>query len=142
MLEHLMSMSRKKGHFLISIASVEGQRIAHFRGRRLLGSAVPLPAGYTGVVMTRPETSSTKETVDSSVFSAAEPAEETAEDTLLDLPQESELVVAAEFDELVVWAHDSRPDGSVDPYIRSAVEWVQLAEKVYFEVNSQGVCSG
>lgn len=109
--------------------STDGQRTAHFRGRRLLGSTVTLPAGYSGVVMSKPETSSTERPVSGSVFAAIEAADGMGEDDLPG-PPETELVVAAEFDELVVWGHDVRPDGSSDPYIRGAVEWMQLAEKV------------
>lgn len=45
------------------------------------------------------------------------------------LPQGA-LQVQAEFDELVVWGHEAAVDGSADPYLRAAAEWIALAEQV------------
>ncbi|KAK4125431.1 ribonuclease H1 small subunit, partial [Parathielavia appendiculata] len=92
---------------------------AYFRGRKLQGTAVKLPDGYRGVV---------------AVTSAPEeqsPRLEEAEviDLEAGMPQGS-LTMQAEFDEMVVWNHESAVDASADPYLRAAEEWLALAEKV------------
>ncbi len=36
----------------------------------------------------------------------------------------------AEFDEVVIWDHDTTPDGATDPYVRSIEEWLTIADHV------------
>lgn len=36
----------------------------------------------------------------------------------------------AEFDEMVIWGHESMADTSSDPYVRGIEEWMKVAEKV------------
>ena len=38
--------------------------------------------------------------------------------------------VTSEFDEMVVWGHETVVDASADPYVRSMEEWLQVADKV------------
>lgn len=40
------------------------------------------------------------------------------------------LQVTGEFDELVVWGHETLADASADPYVRSVEEWLQVADQV------------
>jgi hypothetical protein len=53
-----------------------------------------------------------------------EDEEEVADDIVVE--EES-----AEFDEIMVWGHESLPDAEDDPYIKGIQEWIQLAEKVF-----------
>lgn len=97
----------------------DGTRTAYFRGRKLQGKSVKLPEGHRGVV---------------AVASAAEEPSRPAEDAgVIDLDAETpqgSLQVQAEFDEMVVWGHETTADASADPYLRGAEEWLALAEKV------------
>jgi ribonuclease H2 subunit C len=77
---------------------------------------VKLPEGYRGVV---------------AVVSEAEKS--ATETDVIDLEAETpqgSLQVQAEFDEMLVWGHESTVDASADPYLRGAEEWLALAEKV------------
>lgn len=38
--------------------------------------------------------------------------------------------VTAEFDEMVIWGHETVADAAGDPYIRSMEEWLQVAGQV------------
>lgn len=38
--------------------------------------------------------------------------------------------VTAEFDEMVIWGHETIADAAGDPYIRSMEEWIQVAGQV------------
>lgn len=35
-----------------------------------------------------------------------------------------------EFDEMVVWSHESMATAAADPYVRNIEEWLQTSEKV------------
>jgi hypothetical protein len=41
--------------------------------------------------------------------------------------------ITAEFDEMVVWGHESVADASSDPYVRSMEEWLQVADQVWLD---------
>jgi hypothetical protein len=41
--------------------------------------------------------------------------------------------ITAEFDEMVVWGHESVADASSDPYVRSMEEWLQVANQVWLD---------
>lgn len=43
------------------------------------------------------------------------------------------LETRAEFDEMLVWGHESIAEASSDPYVRGVDEWIQLAEQVRTE---------
>jgi ribonuclease H2 subunit C len=97
----------------------DGTRTAYFRGRKLQGTAVKLPEGYRGVVAvaSAPEERSRR------------PEEAEVIDLEAGMPQGS-LQVQAEFDEMVVWGHETAVDAGADPHLRAAEEWLALAEKV------------
>lgn len=44
--------------------------------------------------------------------------------------QTRSMQITAEFDEMVVWGHETVADASADPYVRSMEEWLQVADKV------------
>jgi hypothetical protein len=97
----------------------DGTRTAYFRGRKLQGTAVKLPEGYRGVfaAVSAPEESSRR------------PEEAEVSDLEAGMPQGS-LQVQAEFDEMVIWGHETAVDAAADPHLRAADEWLGLAEKV------------
>ena len=78
-----------------------------------------LPEGYRGVIAV--------------VSAAEEPARRPEEVDVVDLEAErpdGTLQAQAEFDEMVVWGHETAVDGTADPYLRGAEEWLALAGKV------------
>lgn len=40
------------------------------------------------------------------------------------------LETTAEFDEMVIWGHESMAEASADPYVRGVEEWMKLSEQV------------
>lgn len=100
----------------------DGKRVAYFRGRKLHGKALRVPAGYQGVVVDK--TDPPKPHV---------PGPDEPE--VIDLEAEDEMPLGAletkaEFDEVVIWGHESVADTSSDPYVRGVEEWMKVAEKV------------
>lgn len=100
----------------------DDKRVAYFRGRKLHGKALKVPEGYRGVVVDK-----------------AEPPEPRAprpdEPEVVDLDAEDDMPLGAldtkaEFDEIVIWGHESTADTSSDPYVRGVEEWMKVAEKV------------
>ncbi|CAK7273327.1 hypothetical protein SEPCBS119000_005598 [Sporothrix epigloea] len=114
--------------------TINGQKTAYLRGRKLHGKTVKLPAGYRGVVGVRRDspreaaqangTAEPKEIVDVD----ATPAEQEAQRLRMDTGQ---LDVLADFDEFVVWGHQSTADASTDAYVRSMQEWIALSEEIH-----------
>ena len=97
---------------------------AYFRGRKLQGKTVKLPAGYRGVVVAAASTAAS-----SSSSTETEPVDE--QEQQKDAPGEStELSVQADFDEVVIWAHEATADAAADPYVRGMEEWLGLADQV------------
>lgn len=104
--------------------SVDGKRISHFRGRELHGKALKVPEGYRGVLAEKKEAPK----------SEARQIDE-REVEVVDLEEEEEvplggLETQAEFDELVIWGHESMAEAASDPYARGVEEWMHLSAKV------------
>ena len=62
----------------------------------------------------------------------ARPETEVPEDEELSDPVGT-MRITADFDELVVWGHETVADAAEDPYVRSMEEWLQVADKVWCE---------
>ncbi|KAI1024655.1 hypothetical protein LB503_007489 [Fusarium chuoi] len=62
----------------------------------------------------------------------------------LDADQEQEplgsMKITAEFDEMVVWGHETVADASADPYVRSMEEWLQMADRVWLDIDWARIC--
>lgn len=52
------------------------------------------------------------------------------DDDLVPLENVGTMQATAEFDEMVVWSHESIATAVADPYVRSVEEWLQVADKV------------
>ncbi|KAJ0118952.1 hypothetical protein J7T55_013208 [Diaporthe amygdali] len=101
----------------------DGKRVAYFRGRKLHGKALKVPEGYRGVVI---------EKTDPPKPQAPRPDEPEVVD--LDAEEEMPLGILeakAEFDEVVIWGHESVADASSDPYARGFEEWIAVAEQIH-----------
>ncbi|KAK4647285.1 uncharacterized protein QC761_124030 [Podospora bellae-mahoneyi] len=92
-----------------------GIKEAYFRGRKLRGKPVALPEGYKGVV------------------AISSLPDQNGEADVIDLEKDShgKLEVQAEFDEVVVWGHESLADAAADGYVRSLEEWVGVAAAIH-----------
>ncbi|KAK8033774.1 hypothetical protein PG991_003172 [Apiospora marii] len=89
-------------------------KTAYLRGRKLHGKTVPLPAGYYGAI----------------------PREEEMDQDadLQELPDALEIAPLqskAQFDDFVVWGHESLADAGADPYVRGIEEWVSFSEQIH-----------
>ncbi|KPM40072.1 hypothetical protein AK830_g6493 [Neonectria ditissima] len=98
----------------------DGTKVAYFRGRKLQGKAIKLPAQCRGVVVERRK-------------DEAPPADVTQQPDHDDDPPEmvGSMQVTAEFDEMVVWEHEALADAAGDPYIRGMEEWLQVADQIH-----------
>lgn len=100
----------------------DDKRVAYFRGRKLHGKALKVPEGYRGVVVDKTEPPEPR-------------APRPDEPEVVDLDAEDDMPLGAldtkaEFDEIVIWGHESMADTSSDPYVRGVEEWMKVAEKV------------
>ncbi|KAI3401391.1 hypothetical protein diail_11475 [Diaporthe ilicicola] len=87
----------------------DGKRVAYFRGRKLHGKALKVPEGYHGVVVDKTDPPKPQ-------------APRPDEPEVVDLDAEDEMPLGAlrtkaEFEEMVIWGHESMADASSDPYI-------------------------
>ncbi|KAK2765671.1 hypothetical protein FQN54_008527 [Arachnomyces sp. PD_36] len=98
-------------------------QIAYFRGRKLKGHPVPIPAGYNGILATP-----TTRTLPPTKTQHADADEEDEEDD--DEPPQI-LDQTSTFNEFVVWSHERAPVASEDPFIRGVEEWVRFAEVMH-----------
>ncbi|KAK1989277.1 ribonuclease H1/H2 small subunit [Colletotrichum cereale] len=103
------------------VRSKDGKPLAYFRGRKLHGTTVKLPEQYRGVVMERSDKVETQQ-LDN------EGDGEEAEGDLVEL---GAMDVKAEFDEMVIWGHESSAEAASDPYVRSIEEWLTVAESIH-----------
>ncbi|KAK0665275.1 ribonuclease H2, subunit C [Cercophora samala] len=96
-------------------ASTSDFKEAYFRGRKLKGKPVALPEGYKGVV------------------AISSSPDQNGEAHAIDLEKDAhgKLEVQAEFDEVVVWGHESLADAGADGYVRSLEEWVGVAGAIH-----------
>lgn len=93
---------------------------AYFRGRKLHGRAVTIPEDYRGVLAQKQESAPGNE---------AEKLEDDQAESLDDT-QEGKLQVTGEFQDIMVWGHESVADPSSDHHIRGMEEWMEVSKKV------------
>ncbi|KAI1845847.1 hypothetical protein JX265_011258 [Neoarthrinium moseri] len=111
----------------------DGSKVAYLRGRKLRGKAVTLPEGYYGSVA---EKGDKKREI---------PGEDgmDRDADVEELPEAIEVARLngkAQFDEFVIWGHESTADSSADPYVRSIEEWVSFAEQIHAYPSSRDEC--
>ncbi|ROW09850.1 hypothetical protein VMCG_02347 [Cytospora schulzeri] len=89
---------------------------------QLHGKPLKVPEGYRGVVVEKRD--------------APEPqASRPDEPEVIDVDTEDEVPLGAletktEFDEMMIWGHESMADAASDPYVRGVEEWIKVAEQV------------
>lgn len=106
---------------IVDCQDTDNLKTAYIRGRKLHGKTVQLPAGYYGSVVEKGETKREQ----------PEPSDAMDEvEELADPIEIAPLNSKADFDDLVIWGHESTADSATDPYLRSMEEWVSFSEKV------------
>ncbi|KAF7561734.1 hypothetical protein G7046_g2406 [Stylonectria norvegica] len=106
--------------YWIPIGAPDGSKTAYFRGRKLQGKTVRLPEQFRGVVVEKKEDK------------AHQPELHTHDQDGDEKPQSvGTLQTTAEFDEIVVWGHESIADATGDVYIRSMEEWLHVADQIH-----------
>ncbi|RDW69710.1 hypothetical protein BP6252_08730 [Coleophoma cylindrospora] len=100
--------------------TLEGKRTAYFRGRKLNAKTLKVPEGYRGVVLSATDRILPRPEI-------AQGEEEEAED----VPEIGIMEEEAEFDEVMVWGHDTLPDATADPYTKGMEEWIAFAEQIH-----------
>ncbi|QIW99739.1 hypothetical protein AMS68_005257 [Peltaster fructicola] len=106
------------------ISNSKDEQTAYFRGRKLEGTVVKLPAGYQGIVL--------QKTNEKLVSRPSMPSfdEDGMQVILPEDNAETKLFSQeASFDEVVVWGHESLPDAD-DAYVKGIKEWIGFAEAV------------
>lgn len=101
----------------------DGQKIAYFRGRKLHGQSVKVPQGYRGIIVEK------QEAVKPQTARHDEPETVDLDAEEDDVPLGA-LKKRSDFDDMIVWGHESNAEASSDPYVRGVDEWVALAEQV------------
>ncbi|KAG4424679.1 hypothetical protein IFR04_002212 [Cadophora malorum] len=104
--------------------------IAYFRGRKLHGKVLKVPAKYRGVVVERtervlPKVEAPGQTQQGEQGEGEDDLEEEEE------PEVKVMEEQAGFEEIVVWGHEVLPDGMADPYVRGMEDWIQFAENIH-----------
>jgi hypothetical protein len=97
----------------------DGKTIAYFRGKKLYGRQLKIPAGYQGVVL-----SATDDILPKNDPAKGEVDEDEEEEAEVKIMEEK-----GDFDEVMVWGHEAVMDES-DPYVRGLEEWIGFAEIV------------
>lgn len=103
--------------------SPDGKQTAFFRGRQLYGKSVKLPEGYRGVVVEK-----AAERADAPNHVVTEIDDDEVREVK---PQPRSMVVKGEFDEMVVWGHETIADASSDAHVRSMEEWLQVSSQIH-----------
>ena len=132
----------------------EDPLVAAFRGRTIRGTRIPVPDGYTGVVLVGADVNKTKqasppppppgrrasrrsgrvihvdeEPQDVEMDDSGEGADADCQEEEEEAPTRT-LTLASTFPSFVVWNPDIPVDEGRDEYIRSLDEWIKLSEMV------------
>ncbi|KAJ2967431.1 hypothetical protein NQ176_g9663 [Zarea fungicola] len=106
--------------------TTNGSKQAYFRGRKLQGTALPLPDGYHGLVVER-----AADQLKIEATTSADGTNRNGADEVIALETVGTMQATGEFDEMVVWSHESMATAAADPYVRTIEEWLQTSEKIH-----------
>lgn len=105
-----------------STRGLGGSSVAYFRGRRLQGRTVKLPDEYRGVLLEREEKLEDKDALNE-LTDVVNVDEDEGSET-------EKMRTVGEYDEVVIWGHETIADATDDPYVRSIEEWLHLSDQV------------
>ncbi|KAK9450831.1 ribonuclease H2, subunit C [Limtongia smithiae] len=111
--------------------TVSGElRETHFRGRRFLGQHVPLPKGYTGLILPPAQHGQCAKSLE--VHAKYSVYDDESSD---DAGSSGELMwePTASFSSITVWGHDIVPDGAESPWISGVQQWIAFANIMHGE---------
>lgn len=105
--------------------STDNSKEAYFRGRKLHGKTLSLPRGYRGLIVER--------TADALKTERQLPTDnqERNNDDAVPMETVGTMRATGEFDEMVIWSHESMASAAADPYVRSVEEWLQVSGKIH-----------
>ncbi|KIW60649.1 hypothetical protein PV05_00849 [Exophiala xenobiotica] len=108
----------------------DGSKTSHFRGRRLRGRVMRLPAGYRGVVARSTEQYLPQPVKGGPKFTAVDEDIEIEEEE--EEPPEPVKVLeeVATFGDVIVWGHDRIPNQD-DTFVKGVEEWISFAEAIH-----------
>lgn len=110
-------------HWPVS-SSNDGSRTAYFRGRKLAGKEVKLPAHYQGLIL-----QPTDEIIHLSPESVVQQEEQGEDNETVPQLTAKVLEQTGVFESMTIWAHESLPSED-DDHIRAIQEWISFAESV------------
>ena len=111
----------------ISDGRTDGQKTAYFRGRKLHGKTMRLPAGYHGAVVEKGEPKPVRGDTGGDAEASDEAEVQGDQEELLEV---GAMCRKTTFDKIVVWGHEAVAESSADPYVRGVEEWISFAEQV------------
>ncbi|OCT44849.1 ribonuclease H2 subunit C [Cladophialophora carrionii] len=110
----------------------DGTTTSYFRGRKLRGKVITLPAGYRGVVAKSTDKYLPQpiKSQNSPTYTAVDEDIEIADDE--DEPPEPVRILeeTSTFEDMVVWGHDIVPTNE-DPFVKGIEEWISFAEAIH-----------
>lgn len=104
-----------------------GQKTAHFRGRKLTAKTLTLPKNYAGAIL------HVTDRVDPSIQVNTGVEDEDEEEEQDENVQTKIVRTVAQFDEIRVWQHGVELNETDDPYARGVGEWIGFAEAMHVE---------
>ena len=109
---------------------------AYFRGRKLQGRTVALPAGYQGAVLQKTD-KLVQEQPSERVPIPTDENEDLTEETAAPKQIETRIMEQQSvFERIMVWGHEAVPEDD-DVYVKGMQEWIGFAQAVSCE-NSKG----
>ncbi|KAJ3495335.1 hypothetical protein NLG97_g3465 [Lecanicillium saksenae] len=97
------------GAYWKPVDCADNTKEAYFRGRRLQGKALPLPEGYRGLVVERTPDELKKEK------QLPSDATDENDDEVVAMETVGTMQATGEFDEMVIWSHESMASAAADP---------------------------
>ena len=105
---------------LVLTDHADGMPTAYLRGRKLHGKTVRIPDDYRGILAQRQDDMGANE---------AERPEGDHPDGQ-DVAREGEMQIMGEFQDIVIWGHESVAEPSTDHHIRGMEEWMEVSKRV------------
>ncbi|TQS33734.1 hypothetical protein Golomagni_05910 [Golovinomyces magnicellulatus] len=118
--------------------TIDGLSVAYFRGKKLHGKRLHLPKGSRGVVVSKTD----RKIVSGRAEKISTPIPEEEIDIDKGEIQEDEqpdvtiLEEIYEFENIMIWGHESQPDPITDPHMRGILEWIDFSTLVRISTNT------
>ncbi|KAK6434194.1 hypothetical protein LTR95_009623 [Oleoguttula sp. CCFEE 5521] len=107
-------------------SSSNGTSTAYFRGRKLRGKTVKLPADYEGVLLEKTE----KPIIAKPAAPTFDENGEVEDAAVVQHVETKVMDRKAAFEEVMVWGHDALPEDG-DEFVKGLGEWIGFAEAIH-----------